>query len=366
MARVWDRAAGRQLASPTFRSIDAAKNWRNDTIAKLDRGEVPQARDDRRLGKAIDDFLDAARSGRARTKMGTVYKKRALADLESALNVHVKPAFGHVRLSDLRRGELQRLVDEKSIELSGSRVRTFVRALSSLYGWAQDRDYVSHNPAQRVRLPAMNAQPVERVATVRELDRLLSVLDAPDALPYALGAYGTARLEEARVLDWAEVDLELGVMYLGVNEHARKSAAAKRPVPLVAPLRARLRQEWLRRGRPASGLVLPPRGANNRSGLVSVQSIHDRAVEAWTGEGLKPIGMQECRHTAGSWLNAAGVNPKVASEIMGHSTPQRLATARAGGADITLSRYTHLLPGDLEGARHVLDAYIASERAQGA
>lgn len=38
MARVWDRSAGRQLRSPTFKTAEAARHWRVDTLAKLDPG----------------------------------------------------------------------------------------------------------------------------------------------------------------------------------------------------------------------------------------------------------------------------------------------------------------------------------------
>jgi hypothetical protein len=40
---------------------------------------------------------------------------------------------------------------------------------------------------------------------------------------------------------------------------------------------------------------------------------------------------------------------------MGHKTPRRQPDA----ASITLRRYTHVLPGDLQRARDQLDAFIA-------
>ncbi|MBA3865586.1 MAG: hypothetical protein H0X42_04450 [Solirubrobacterales bacterium] len=42
---------------------------------------------------------------------------------------------------------------------------------------------------------------------------------------------------------------------------------------------------------------------------------------------------------------------------MGHKTPEY----QAGAAKITLDRYTHVLPGELERARGLLDAFL-SER----
>jgi integrase len=359
MARVWDRARGEQLRSTTFRSAAAARAWRSDTLDKLARGEMPDVRSALRLGKAVERFVEAARDGSVLTKHGRRYKPTAVADMESALLVHVVPELGTKRISDVRRGDVQRLVDDLAPRLSGSRVRSVVNATRSLYRWAQDRDHVGHNPAALVRLPAMNAKARERVAAPPELEQLLAALEAPDRVPFALAAYATARRQEIRLVRWADVDLDAPAVRLGADSAGRKSDAALRLVPLVRPLRALLRAEWVRQGQPAGHqLVCPPLKPRGPASLLSIDGVHTRAFDAWEDAGLAPILLQECRHTAASWLNAAGVNPKVASQIMGHETLARAAAAAAGAAQITLGRYTHTLPGDLERARELLDAYL--------
>ena len=55
----------------------------------------------------------------------------------------------------MRRRDVQRLVDEISPQLSGSRVRSVVNAIHSLYRWAQAHEIVYHDPAALVQLPAM-------------------------------------------------------------------------------------------------------------------------------------------------------------------------------------------------------------------
>jgi hypothetical protein len=70
--------------------------------------------------------------------------------------------------------------------------------------------------------------------------------------------------------------------------------------------------------------------------------------------------LQECRHTAATWLDAAGVSPKVSSVLMGHATPQR----QPGAAQITLERYTHTLPEDVERARQQLADYLATSHSR--
>lgn len=45
---------------------------------------------------------------------------------------------------------------------------------------------------------------------------------------------------------------------------------------------------------------------------------------------------------------------------MGHKTPEY----QAGAAAITLERYTHVLPGELERARDLLDKFLTERSAE--
>ena len=65
-----------------------------------------------------------------------------------------------------------------------------------------------------------------------------------------------------------------------------------------------------------------------------------------------PITLHECRHTYASLMIAAGVNVKVLSEFMGHSS-----------IAITLDRYGHLMRCDEGHAADQLEAYL--QRASG-
>src|SRR5262245_41939935 len=105
----------------------------------------------------------------------------------------------------------------------------------------------------------MDATPRDRVATPAEFATLLSVLVIPDALPYALAAYGTARHQEIRTLDWLHVDLKLGATELAADEEGRKPGGSWRVVPIVKPLRVMLRTARAAQGRPREGKVCPPR-----------------------------------------------------------------------------------------------------------
>ena len=369
-ASVWDREAGRYRKTKRAPRLLEARNARADLIEALRQGKLVVGVG-LRLDDARDQFVAAARDGVALNKWGRRYRRRAVDDLESAL-AQLPAWLAPRKLAEVRRGEVQRLADELSAGgLSGSRVRSIVNALRSLYRWAQDRELADHDPAARVRLPAMGAKPRDRVATPAEFARLLAALARPtpeehkaaksrssrdalrDSVPFALAAYATARSQEIRVLDWSHVDLKAGAAELAADEEGRKPGGSWRIVPLVAPVWAILREEWMAQGRPKKGKVCPPR-KNSRSGLISLDHVQERIHKRWRAFDLEPIGLHEARHTAATWLDHAGVSPKVASQIMGHKTPEY----QPGAARITLERYTHMLPGELERARKLLDAFL--------
>jgi integrase len=362
---VWDRAAGRKRKTAFFQSIGEARNAREDLKAKLRTGVVPTS-STTRVSAAIEAYLAAIESGAAINKHGRRYKASAIRDLRGALDGHVKPALGARRLTDVRRADVQALIDTLTPNRSGSRVRTIVNAIRSLYAWAQDRELVDHDPAARVRLPAMNATRRDRVADVDELERLLAALKPEDALPYALAAYATARRAEIRHARVGDVDLKLGVIYLGADQAGRKSRAAQRAVPLTKPLKVRLRQELLRRGRPpASDLLCPGRKTGGRnSGMLSFEGLQKRVDDTWQPKDKdgNPVGAKvgeritahECRHTCASWLDAADIRPVIVSQLMGHATPAH----QTGAARITQERYTHALPGEMERARETFDHWL--------
>lgn len=137
--------------------------------------------------------------------------------------------------------------------------------------------------------------------------------------------------------------------------------AARRIVPIVEPLLRRLRDEWIRQGQPGTGKVCPPR-ARSESGLLDLSGLSKRVAQSWQEVGFAPVGLQDSRHTAATWLDHAGVAPKVASVFMGHKAPGR--HLHPGAAPITLRRYTHVLAGELDRTREQLDQFLASREAE--
>lgn len=355
---VWDNEIGRNRRTKRVPLVSEAKNLRADLQAEVRGGSVGEHAPSVRLCDAHCEFIADCREGIALNKHGKPYTTKAIIDLDSSLK-RLPDRLRRKYLDDLLSGELQIAVDDFRREgLSGSRISSVINAVRSLYRWALRREKATRNPAESIHLPANDSQERERIATPGEFAYLLDQLEPEDALPWALAGYGTARSQEIRALEWPEVDFDHDVMLLADDDEARKSESARRIVPIAAPLCKRLYAEWIRQGRPTKGRVCPPR-RESVSGRISLDQLQKRIVKIWEELDLNPIGLQDSRHTAATWLDHAGVSPKVASVFMGHKAPKRQPDA----APITLRRYTHVLPGELERARNELEAFLA-ERAQ--
>lgn len=316
---VWDRAVRKHRKTRRFRGVMEARNARKDLADVLTRGTALSVAGPR-LAHACEEFVAAARDGTVLNKWGRRYRTTARKDLDGSLR-RVPDELARRRLGEISRGDVQRVVDDMArAGASGSRIRSMVNALRSLYRWAQDCELVGRDPAANVRLPAMDATPRDRVAAPAEFARLLAAVKPEDAVPWALAGYATARKQEIRVVDSSHVDLKLGAVELAADEEGRKPGGSWRVVPLVKPLQARLREAWIAQGRPTKSKVCPPR-QHSPSGMLALGDVQERVHREWQTLGLEPIGLHEARHTAATWPDHAGVSPKVASTLMGHKTP---------------------------------------------
>lgn len=266
-------------------------------------------------------------------------------------------------MSEVTQGEIQKMVDDLLRKpLSGSRIANIVNSIRSLYRWAIDRELATTNPAELVRLPFDDSDGEHRIATPGEFADLLDAIPAEDALAWAIAGYATARHQEIEILGWDDVGFADNAILLAGDEEARKSEAARRIVPMVKQLRVRMRAEWERQGRPKSGPVFRPKRADNKSGTADLGAMLRRITKRWKRLGKIPITYQDSRHTAATWLDHAGVSPKVASVIMGHKAPK--LKAHPDAAPITLRRYTHVLKGELERACEQLETFLSEREAE--
>lgn len=240
-AWVFSAREGKKLRR-TFHTLAEAKGWRADASVALRRGTL-RSPSKLTLREAWETWIEGAKSGLVRTKGGDVYKPSPLRGYEQAMRDRVLPDLGRARVSEIRRVDVQDLVDRLQAEgLDASTIRNAIAPLRAAYRRAFMRGEVAINPTAGLELPAVRGKR-NRIASPDEGAALLAALPALDRAVWATAMYAGLRRGELSALRWEDVDLAAGRIRVerswdpkeGVI--APKSAAAVRTVPIAVVLR---------------------------------------------------------------------------------------------------------------------------------
>ena len=274
-------------------------------------------------------------------------KPKTVAGYRSLLDTVILPRWADAPLGAIRYDDMQAWISGLSVDgstrfagrgLSPSRVIQTHQVVGSVLRFAVKARYIASNPAEDVELP-------EKL----EVDQRFLTHEQAHRLAVACGQYRTfvlvltycgLRFGEAVALTIQRVDLDArritvakSVTYVtgqGLVEGAPKNKTSRRvPIPrFLVPL---LKTEM--DGRGETELVFPGRdGAWLTEG--QVRWVFDSAAKEIGVEGLTP---HQLRHTCASLAIQGGANVKVLQTLLGHKT-----------ATLTLDRYGHLFPDDLD------------------
>jgi integrase len=341
-------------------ALAAAKGWRRDTLAGVANGKMRAPTSTTVMDEARG-WIERAERGDARARGGRPYKPSVVRGYGSDLVRYVIPALGSIRISQLRRREVQvLLVDELDGRgLSGSRIRGVVNALRAVLRRPLHADELQNDPTKLLDLPA-GSQPRERAASPAEAAALLEVLPPEDRALWATAFYAGLRRGELRALRWVDVNDAATEIHVRrgwddvEGEIAPKSEKGTRKVPVASSLRLQLLEHKARTGRRGDDLVF----GRTATSPFTATHVRDRAHGAWAAaavgsflrcepSSLEPIGLHECRHTFVSLMHAAGRSLEEIGDYVGHSS-----------AYMT-DRYRHLLDGARVEAAAALDALLA-------
>ena len=215
-----------------------------------------------------------------------------------------------------------------------------------------DLEVISANPCTGVRAPTADAKPA-RFLTVEEAARLQTAadkdVDPRIGLLVALAVATGMRRGELEALPWGHLGLDVteGTVRVAVTlDRGGDVVATKnrktRSVPIGPESIARMRKWLLASGRPQDGERVFPAWP---------EDAWDRVRKAAKLPDPQPR-FHDLRHTAATFLLAAGLRSHAVAELLGHSD--------AGLVD---RLYGHALPEEIAGAGDALEGWIATRIA---
>jgi integrase len=342
--RGYVKERGQKIRGP-WTTYAEARGWRFQALATLSDGRSLRAPKSVSLRVASEEFLRGAEQGIIRSRKRVAYAPATLRGYRQAFTDWINPELGDIPVKSLRRSEVQRFVDTLASKRAAGTVRNTWAALAALYLYLLPRHDDLVNPTQGVALPRPG-EPRERYAEPEEMARLLSVLPAALALPYALAFYAGLRRAEIQALavdhvllteGWLEIrwalDPKAGFKKL-------KSDAGERDIPIFSPLRPYLERTVIGTVSPSTpkgpGTLLLPSTRHSKFGAQMLgRPYTSRCQTVWEGEGLEHIGLHEARHSFATAAIRAGHDVKLVSEWLGHaqaSTTLNIYVKRRGRA----------------------------------
>lgn len=300
-------------------------------------------------------------------------KRSTLEGYQRQLNAYVRPAIGDMALQDLKALDLDRLYGKllreggaKGRPLSLTSVHHVHAILNKLLGDAERKGLVPRNVARLTNAPSLatarSKAPEMTVWTTTELSLFLTTISGNrNEAMFRLLALTGMRRGEVVALRWADVDLAgrrvairqaLTVFKGEEYVDSPKSRRSRRTIDIDAATVALLETH---RARQAAALarvgVKVPMGdrvfTNDIGEPLRPDSIGQAFGRLVTTSGLRSIRLHDLRHTHASHLLAAGVNPKVVSERLGHSS-----------VSFTMDVYAQVMPGQQAEAAEIAAALV--------
>lgn len=254
----------------------------------------------------------------------------------SYLRCHLIARFGEKRLSDLTRWDVQTFLSEKLKQgYAGAHVHGMRTTLSKVLQAAVEWDFLENNPARGCRIAHREPMKQRTYLTAEHVQRLTRGLPDPCRTIVLVAVFTGLRIGEILALRWGRIDF-LG-QTLSVEETYSdrfgppKTRSSKRVIPMSTSL-VRLLEVHRRSccGMEPENLVFTtPKGTP-----LSPKNLRNRVLEPTRKSlGLPRLSWHTFRYTHTTWLGEAGVSPRIAQSILGHSD-----------VAMTLNIYTQVVP----------------------
>jgi len=281
------------------------------------------------LEKWLDIWL--SQKGQIKESTAMMYK--------SCVRNHIVPVLGAVKLKELNKEMLQKLVDDMSDEFKPSTVRSAYALLRLALETAEEQNMVS-GFFRQVKLPKMSAHTVKALTVTEQksLEKVVSESGKPNDIGVLICLYTGIRIGELCALKWENIDLKKGVMHIRetiqrventdgdkktkIHFSTPKSSSSQREIPMP-----RFLIEKLSAVKKEKGFVI------NRYGkFVEPRTYARRFKKLIKLAGIKDVNFHCTRHTFSTRALEIGVDIKTLSEILGHAS-----------ASITMNLYAHSL-----------------------
>ncbi|MCX5792443.1 MAG: site-specific integrase [Elusimicrobia bacterium] len=217
------------------------------------------------------------------------------------------PEFGHRRADEITTKEWQEWYNKKAVSTTPSTANRYLALIKAIYNRAIEwGDFQKENPAKRIKKQPDNASRLRYLSSA-EMDRLLLVCQGPEyskLYPVVVCALFTGmRQGEILRLDWKNVDLEHGTIYILISKSGK---------PREVPITPRLKEVML-------GTRPKPEGKVFEIAHITFRRLFDRLKAE---SGIAYFRFHDIRHTFASHFYMRTADLYALQKLLGHASPQ--------------------------------------------
>ena len=332
--------------SQSFTTAKEAREFASKVEYQIDTGQYSYTKG-RTLADVLNEWLD-------------VYcvhlRPNALADMKTAVRIHIIPYLGNVPLENVTTSMIQKLynnmmkrvwkpavfkeVNGMRVEISPAKtysaktVRNVHAALKQGLDQAVRTNLISRNPCAYVQLPKKESIDYV-IPTPEQLGMLLKALsDHCTYFPIFICAVLGCRRGEALGLQWQDIDFQKNTVHIRrayiynslkqCNEIGElKTKNSKRVLPLPEMLKTELLKLKERNADICKtlGVEIPYLCINEAGQILTPNLCSHHFHYAAQKTGLTGMRLHDLRHTVVTYMLDAGENPRTVQEFVGHSDP---------------------------------------------
>ena len=256
----------------------------------------------------------------------------------------LKEAFSGLLINQVKPLDLQRLLVKLEQEGKARQTIKLIKIVcNQIFDYAVLKGYIEHNSISSVKLSRKAPKKVIEATTQADIEVIKQSVDLPFGLFPYFCLYTGCRRGEALAVTYEDIDFKNNLISInkvvvfegnrGVIHSRTKSEAGVRTIPLLTPLK-----NVLPRGQ---GLVFDNEGKPYNKSMFDKRWATYRELT-----GVK-TNLHQLRHSFATICYDAGIEPKQASIILGHS--------RIG---ITMDTYTHIRESRANEVANKLNEYL--------
>lgn len=313
----------KQIWRTGFRTLTQAREAMYAHITTIETGGVDP---NIKVSEYFDEWLKRAESNLApRTR--EIYSYTCAR--------YITPTLGNIKLADLKPAQIESLYAKWQEQLQPSSVHRIHRVLRTALNRAVKWGYLKASPMGRVDPPNGRIEK-RRTLAVDDAHRVLAWLKDQQWITYQavyLVLYTGLRRAEVAGLRWSDLDTAQGTIHIQRNRQRRhgdivglpKTPGSNRYVPLATQALQTLKT-W--RTEQIEYTLMRGESWNEESyvvrhidgGVPDPNTFTHTLQVAFKALDIPAVSLHDLRHTYATWLIESGVELKVVSGLLGHSS----------------------------------------------